>query len=117
MKDQKNEAETNRIQREFEVKARDNIANQKKEVAAMKEKLQERLKRKRERKIRKGEVSNEADQQPDIDDSEMRMTLNKEKVKQLAYELNNKLSSDGMPQEGVAQPAPITTGSTKASTE
>jgi hypothetical protein len=102
MKHEKNEEESSRIQKAFELKARDHVENQRKEVAAMKEKLQERLKKKREKKKRRSQRGGEMKEGPDVDDAEMRATLSKARVKQLAIELNNKLGTES-PEPKVAQ--------------
>ena len=83
------EHKTKRLQEEFEHKARKHVEAQRREVAAMKSKLQERLKAKnmkRKQKNMEDQVAQTADTAdtgaPDkAVDAEMRSTLNKAKIR------------------------------------
>ena len=92
------EHKTKRLQEEFEHKARKHVEAQRREVAAMKSKLQERLKAKnmkRKQKNMEDQVAQTADTAdtgaPDkAVDAEMRSTLNKAKIKELSKAFNDK---------------------------
>ena len=99
------EHKTKRLQEEFEHKARAHVEAQRREVAAMKNKLKERLKAKKMRMKKKRrekmqqqqqEVANGRQEDFMMDESEMRATLSKAKIKEISAALNGSGGDEGI---------------------
>ena len=99
--DQREEA-TERLQKEFDLQARDHVENQRKEVERMKEKLAKRLEKKKRRKTRtkSGELddgkistSSTLEAGEDVQDAELKSTLTKARVEELAAALQDQLAN------------------------